>query len=136
LQRKRANRWVASLVRDIRAGRRRAPDDTAAHAIALHRDPGGKLLDERIAAVELLNVLRPTVAVSVYIVFVAHALHTQREAREQLHRGAPDDVERFVQEVRRFYPFFPAVAARVREDFEWRGYRFPQGRRVMLDLHG
>src|SRR5690606_17387043 len=42
----------------------------------------------------------------------------------------------FVQEVRRFYPFFPAVAARVRHDFEWRGYRFPKGRRVLLDLYG
>jgi len=29
----------------------------------------------RIPAVELLNVLRPTIAASVYIVFYAHALH-------------------------------------------------------------
>src|SRR5690606_9130595 len=42
----------------------------------------------------------------------------------------------FVQEVRRYYPFFPAVAARVRSDFVWRGYRFPKGRRVLLDLYG
>src|SRR3546814_20911466 len=32
--------------------------------------------------------------------------------------------------------FFPAVAAIVREQFEWRGHRFPQGRRVLLDLYG
>ena len=42
----------------------------------------------------------------------------------------------FVQEVRRFFPFFPAVAGRVRETFEWRGYRFDRGTHVMLDLHG
>ena len=42
----------------------------------------------------------------------------------------------FVQEVRRFYPFFPAVAARVRESFEWNGFTFPKGRRVLLNLYG
>lgn len=26
--------------------------------------------------------------------------------------------------------------ARARRDFEWNGYRFPRGRRVMLDLYG
>ena len=41
-----------------------------------------------------------------------------------------------MQEVRRFYPFFPFAAARVRQEFDWQGYRFPQGRRVLLDLYG
>lgn len=41
-----------------------------------------------------------------------------------------------MQEVRRFYSFFPAVAARVRRGFEWHGYRFPRGGRVILDLYG
>jgi fatty-acid peroxygenase len=35
-----------------------------------------------------------------------------------------------------FAPFFPAVAARVRRDFDWKGYRLPRGRRVLLDLYG
>lgn len=41
-----------------------------------------------------------------------------------------------MHEVRRFYPFFPFVAARVRDDFEWRGYPFPRGRLVLLDVFG
>lgn len=41
-----------------------------------------------------------------------------------------------MQEVRRFYPFFPFAAARVRRTFTWRGYRFPKGTRVLLDLYG
>jgi fatty-acid peroxygenase len=45
-------------------------------------------------------------------------------------------VERFVQEARRFYPFFPSAVARVQKDFEWKGYRFPSGTRTMLDLYG
>src|SRR3546814_15017346 len=95
------------------------------------------LLSLHVAAVEILNVIRPIVAVGVYITFVAHALHQFPECRRKVEAG--DDTsytEMFVQEVRRFYPFFPAVAALVRREFEWRGYHFPSGRRVILDLYG
>src|SRR3546814_15123713 len=77
------------------------------------------LLSLHVAAVEILNVIRPIVAVGVYITFVAHALHQFPECRRKVEAG--DDTsytEMFVQEVRRFYPFFPAVAALVRREFE------------------
>jgi fatty-acid peroxygenase len=89
-----------------------------------------------VAAVELLNVLRPTVAVSVFITFAAVALHQHPACRQQLEAGENDYAEMFVQEVRRFYPFFPMVGALVRHDFEWKGYPFPQGQQVLLDLYG
>ncbi len=47
-----------------------------------------------------------------------------------------DHCELFVQEVRRFYPFFPFVVARVRQAFDWQGYHFPKRRKVILDLYG
>jgi fatty-acid peroxygenase len=89
-----------------------------------------------VAAVELLNVLRPTVAVAVYLTFVAHALHQYPWCRAKLLEGDEHYEEWFVQEVRRFYPFFPSVMARTRREFEWQGYQFPRGRRVVLDLYG
>lgn len=46
------------------------------------------------------------------------------------------DLEAFVQEVRRFYPLFPAVGGRVMQSFEWRGHGFSPGDWVLLDLHG
>lgn len=51
---------------------------------------------------------------------------------------AADDgyTDLFIQEVRRYYPFFPAVAARTRRAFEWNGYRFTNDQRVILDLYG
>ena len=128
--------WIGRLIEQIRAGEVRVAEDSAAHAVAWYRDLDGELLDPRVAAVELLNVLRPTVAVAVYLVFVAHALQAYPECRRQLVEGGEDGVEPFVQEVRRFYPFFPSVLAVVREDFEWRGYRFREGTRVILDLYG
>ena len=129
----RSERWLASIIKDVRAGRLAPLPETALAVIAGHRDASKRLLTPRIAAVDLLNVLRPTVAVSVYIVFVAHALDSFPAASP---RGKDDKfADQFVQEVRRFYPFFPAVMAQARQCFSWQGIRFPKGRRVLLDLH-
>jgi fatty-acid peroxygenase len=131
-----AEAWLEALIDDVQAGRLRADPAGALHAVAAFRRPDGTALSPRIAAVELLNVLRPVVAVSVYLVFAAHALHVHPEVRQRLRTGDADYARAFVQEVRRFYPFFPAVVARVRDDFEWRGLAFPRGTRTMLDLYG
>ncbi len=134
--RRRANRWIEEVVARIRRGEVEAPAASAVQVIAQHRDLSGERLPLRVAAVEVLNLLRPTVAVAVYITLAAHALRTQPECRKKLAGGANGYTDSFVQEVRRFYPFFPALVARVRRDFEWLNYPFPKGRRVMLDLYG
>jgi len=131
--RSRSESWLNGLIEQVRAGRLNAPKGSALRAVAEHRDPRGELLDPEIAAVEMNNVLRPTVAVGRWVTFTALALHDHPEHRERL-RGADDEtVERFVNEVRRFYPFVGAI---VRHDFEWNGYRFEEGTRVLLDLYG
>ncbi len=131
-----AERWAGGLVEQIRAGRLEPAEDAAAHIIAFHREANGEPLSPQVAAVELLNVLRPTVAVAIYVVFAAHALHEHPECRDRLRGGDPAYADAFVQEVRRFYPFFPSTVARVCKDFDWKGYRFPGGTRVVLDLYG
>lgn len=132
--RRRLERWIGGLVRELRTGRQAAAD-TPIGIIARHTDERGRLLAPRVAAVEVLNLLRPTVAVSVYIVFLAHALHEHPEWRARI--GAdPSATEWFVQEVRRFYPFFPMIFARVRRNFEWQGYAFRRRRRALLDVYG
>jgi len=134
--RRQAERWLSGLVRDARAGRVETSAGSALCAIASHRDLRGQPLSVGIAAVELLNVLRPTVAVSVFITSAAHALYRHPEWRARFRSGDETGLDAFVQEVRRFYAFFPAVAARVRAAFTWRNIDFPTGRRVMLDLLG
>jgi fatty-acid peroxygenase len=129
-----AERWLASEIEALRAGRIGGRGE-ALRAVAAHRDAAGEPLPARVAAVELLNLLRPTVAVAVWIVFAAHALHRLPAWRDAL-RTQPALVDCFVQEVRRFYPFFPVVAARARRAFEWDGVRFAEGRLAMLDLYG
>jgi fatty-acid peroxygenase len=134
--RRRAEQWAGNLIERFRTGGLKAPEGSALSLIARYRDLDGGLLNKHDAAVELLNVLRPTVAVARYIAFAALALHEHPACREKLRSGKEGYLELFVHEVRRFYPFFPFAAARVRNTFTWRGYHFPKGTRVLLDLYG
>lgn len=127
-----ANHRAAGIVREAR--RRGAQPGSPLARIADHREPDGRLLGEEAAAEELLNIIRPIVAVARYVVFGALALHEYPTALRSIR--TPEGTRQFVQEVRRYYPFFPFAAARVRRTFEWRGFRFPRGRRVLLDLYG
>ena len=136
IARKRAERWLSGLIDTVRKGALSAPSGGALHQVAYHRDVTGLWLSSRVAAVELLNVLRPTVATSVYVVFAAHALQLNPKCRDELKGGDPRTLLRFVHEVRRHYPFFPAVVAKVRRDFDWNGFHFTKGTRAMLDLYG
>ena len=136
LARNRAERWLAQGVDDVRARVCPALETSAAHVMAWQRDQDGELLDRKVIAVELLNIIRPIVAIGRFIVFMALALHEYPRYRQMLQAGSEEELTWFVQEVRRFYPFFPAVAAVVKQEFVWQGYRFPQGRWVLLDLYG
>ncbi|SBT46060.1 cytochrome P450 [Micromonospora auratinigra] len=134
LARRRAEHWIGDLVDRVRGGGLPAPAGSALRVFAEYRDERGRLLPRRIAAVDLLNVLRPTVAIDRFVVFAALALHDHPGWQDRI-RGDDTATEAFVQEVRRYYPFFPVAAARVRRSFEWQGHPFPQGRRVLLGLY-
>jgi fatty-acid peroxygenase len=134
--RHRSERWISGLIRSVRDGQFKAVDGSALAVVALHRELDGHRMAVRIAAVELLNLIRPTVAVAVFIVQTAHAMHEHPELMPRIREVDDAYVERFVLEIRRFYPFFPTLVARVAEDFEWSGHVFRSGRRVMLDVYG
>ena len=134
-RRARTERWAGRLIDDVRAGRRQPPPDTALARIAHHRELDGTLLDRRTAAIELINVLRPTVAVARFVVFGALALHQHPSWRARL--AVDDDAVRaFAEEVRRATPFFPAVGGRALAPFTWRGHEVAAGDWVLLDLYG
>lgn len=110
-------------------------DPSPLTAVATHRDHRRELLPSRVAAVELINLLRPIVAIDRFVTFAALALHEHPEWRDRI-AADPDEALPFVHEVRRYFPFFPATAARVVAPFDWAGHHFPAGRRVLLDLYG
>jgi fatty-acid peroxygenase len=112
------------------------PEGSAVEVVAQHRDAGGERLDPRVAAVELLNVIRPTTAVSWFVAFSAHALISWPDHRERLVDGDPAFASAFAHEVRRFYPFAPFVGGRTPQAVEWDGERIPRNATVLLDLYG
>jgi fatty-acid peroxygenase len=134
--RKKGEAWVQGFIKAVRSGDLEVPEGAALYKISFHRDLNGQLLRSDIAAVELINILRPIVAISVYIAFCALALYEHPEAKEKLQNGTEEDFRMFVQEVRRYYPFFPAAIAKVREDFLWNGHHFRKGSPVLLDIYG
>ncbi|GAA3760950.1 fatty-acid peroxygenase [Spinactinospora alkalitolerans] len=130
---------LAGLVEDVRGGAVTAQPGSALDVVARHRDADGEPLHPRVAAVELLNVVRPTVAVCWFVAFAAHALHLWPRHRARLREGGEEGAayaEAFVQEVRRFYPFAPFIGGRAAADLTWRGEPIPAGALVLLDLYG
>ncbi|MEU3776266.1 cytochrome P450 [Streptomyces sp. NPDC032472] len=143
--RRRQERLFARLVERTRAqdGRQGAPalakaarEPSVLEAVARHRDADGALLDPHTAAVELLNVVRPTVAVAWFAAFAAHALHRWPEQAAALRADGGARARAFAHEVRRFYPFAPFVGGEAAADLVRHGERIPAGSLVLLDLYG
>jgi fatty-acid peroxygenase len=128
--------WLAHLVAGVRAGTASVAAGSAVEVVADHRDAEGELLEPRVAAVELLNIIRPTTAVSWFMAFSAHALIRWPENRDRLASGDAAFAEAFAHEVRRFYPFAPFIGGRAPREVEWDGERIPKHAMVLLDLYG
>jgi fatty-acid peroxygenase len=132
----RRERWLTQLVRDVRSGATTVPADSAVAAVAEHRDVYGQQLSSRVAAVELLNIVRPTTAVAWFVAYSAHALIRRPENRKRLADGDPAFAEAFAHEVRRFYPFAPFIGGRAARDLAFDGEQIPRNAMVLLDLYG
>lgn len=128
--------WLATLVDDVRAGRREVPTGSAVDVVVHHRDADGEHLDPHTAAVELLNVIRPTTAIAWFLAFSGHALARWPQHRDRLASGDPAFAEAWAHEVRRFYPFAPFIGGRAPQETEWDGVRIPRNSMVLLDLWG
>ncbi|SDK54631.1 fatty-acid peroxygenase [Methylophilus rhizosphaerae] len=133
--RKSAEQWISAEIKKTRAT---GPEnsDSLLQAFAWHRDEQGHLLPAGVAAVELINVLRPTVAIAQFMTFSVLALHEYPYVRAPLESSHPDYLDWFVLEVRRFYPFFPFLAAYTRQAFTWQGFEFQKGMLTLLDIYG
>ncbi|MFE6649305.1 hypothetical protein ACFVJS_22250 [Nocardioides sp. NPDC057772] len=136
-----ANRWARGLIREARSAAPSSPSSTSSppstpvEAIAAWRDPHGDLLSVPVAAIELLNVLRPAVAVAYLGTFAVQSLDDQSQQRPAV---AEDASQRhaFTQEVRRLFPFVPALAGIARQQSDWDGQLVSPGQRVVLDVPG
>jgi fatty-acid peroxygenase len=128
--------WLARLVEEVRSGGATVPPGSVVEVVAWHKDAEGEELDPQVAAVELLNIIRPTTAVAWFTAFSAHALIRRPQCRARLAEGDAAFAEAFAHEVRRFYPFAPFIGGRAPRENEWDGERIPKNTMVLLDLYG
>jgi fatty-acid peroxygenase len=134
--RAKAEQWVRGIIEDVRSGKLKADEGSPLHAMTFHSNLDGNLMDAQMAAVELINVLRPIVAIATFIAFATLAFHEHPEYREKLQSDDENYLEMFVQEVRRYYPFAPFLGGKVKRDFVWNRCEFKKGTLVLLDLYG
>jgi fatty-acid peroxygenase len=136
INRYRSQKWISSLVKSQRSDGESPLRQTPFSEVIKYRDSDDKLLSEKVAAVEVLNLLRPIVAISCFITFAIHALLNHSGIDRKRLSGDDEYLDFFVQEVRRFYPFFPAAVGRASKDFEFKGYLIREHTRMVLDLYG
>lgn len=134
--RKKAEKWVQSLIEEARTHPVAGKEEVALYAFASATDDDGELLPIDVAAVELLNVIRPTVALTVWIALMGHALFSRPDIYQRLHAEFDQLQDSFIQEMRRYYPFFPMLPAFAIQDVEIDGYLIPKDSWVVLDLYG
>lgn len=134
--RQQAESWCKDLIQKVRDNKLYPKEETALYQVSWHKELDGELLDLKTAAVELLNVLRPSVAIAIYFAFTALSLHQFPEVKEKLNGENPYYLHMFIQEIRRYYPFFPFNGAITRKNFEWNNYSFEEETLVILDFYG
>src|SRR5699024_5725743 len=111
-------------------------DNTILYQFALYRDLEANLLKKETVTVEIINLLRPIVAISIFLNFLFLAIYHHPEETKKVKSGDEQYSEMFVQEIRRFFPFFPFIVALVRKDFNWGDYQFKKGVLTILDIYG
>jgi fatty-acid peroxygenase len=126
----RANRWAREHIRRARRG------SPAVDGSILDRVAANRSLSDSVAAVELLNILRPTVAVAYFGAFSAHALDLHPQWRGRLAAGEPPVLRAFAHELRRCYPFVPLLTARLVKDYAWNDRLFRRRDFMVLDVIG
>ena len=134
--RKKSEKWAQSFIKNARINPVAGKEDVALYAFAKATDDHGELLPIDVAAVELLNVIRPTVALTVWIALMGHALFSRPDIYQRLHAEFDQLQDSFIQEMRRYYPFFPMLPAFAIQDVEVDGYLIPKDSWVVLDLYG
>lgn len=131
-----SEKWARELIEEARKHPVPGKENLALYTFANAKDLDGELLPVETAAVELLNIIRPTVALTVWVALTGHALFAQREIYEELKADFANLQDPFIQEMRRYYPFFPMLPAIAVSDVEIDGYLIPKDSWVVLDLYG
>ena len=134
--RKKSEEWAQELIKEARENPVPGKEDVALYAFAEATDLEGELLPVEVAAVELLNIIRPTLALTVWAALMGHALFSREDIYNELKGDFDRLQDSFIQELRRYYPFFPMLPAISLREVEVDGYIIPEDSWVVLDIYG
>jgi len=127
--------WIGQIIDDTRAGKLKPDRSSALYAMSFYKEADGVQLDTHMAAIELINIIRPIIAVATFITFSALALYQYPQYKEKL-RTDNNYYELYVQEVRRYFPLTPFLGAKAKKDFIWYQCEFKKDMIVLLDVYG
>ncbi|MFD1858939.1 cytochrome P450 [Aeromicrobium camelliae] len=125
-----AQRWARA---EIKRARKSGETETPLGQVAAWTGPDGRPLPLSVAAVELLNVLRPTVAVAWFVAATAESFVEWPEYRFAV-KVRSVDPKAYAHELRRYYPFVPVLAAKPRTATSFEGHEVPAGGRFVIDI--
>lgn len=131
-----SEKWAQDLIKNARKNPVPGKEHLALYVFANATDLDGELLPVEVAAVELLNIIRPTVALTVWMALMGHALFAKKDVYDKLKADFDNLQDPFIQEMRRYYPFFPMLPAIAVRDVDIDGYQIPKDSWVVLDLYG
>lgn len=134
--RKKAEKWAQELLQEAREHPLDKDRNLALYAFATAKDTKDNLLPLETAAVELLNIIRPTVAITVWVALMGRILFNKTEVYQKLANNFVELQDSFIEELRRYYPFFPMIPATSIQDVEIDGYLIPKDSWVVLDIYG
>lgn len=135
--RARVEQFLEKQIIAVRKGKISAEPGTALYEFAHWEDYKGNLMDARLCAIDLMNVVRPLAAVNRFVSYAVKAMIEYDQERIKLQvSDDPNYAYKFAQEVRRIFPFVPFLPGKLKKNIEFDGYRIKKGTFTLLDVFG
>ncbi len=135
--RERVEKFLEHQIKAVREGEQYAAPNTALYEFAHWKDLNDKPMDLHLCAVDLMNVVRPLVAVNRFVSYAVKALIEFDQERLKLQVTKDQNYAyKFAQEVRRIFPFVPFLPGRLKQNIEFDGYSLKKNTLIILDVFG
>ena len=134
--RDRVETFLENQIIAVREGKINPPQGTALYEFSHWEDFEGNLMDSRLCSIDLMNVVRPLVAINRFVSFGVKAFHDYPGEAERVFNNEDDYAYKFIQEVRRFYPFVPYLPGKAAVDIDFEGYTIEKDTFLVLDIYG
>ncbi|GGA97204.1 cytochrome P450 [Macrococcus hajekii] len=134
--RTRVEDYLEKQIKLTRKGKLFPEEGSGLYEFSHWKDMNGKQMDSRLAAIDLMNTIRPLVAINRFISFGVLAMHEFPGERVKVAEDDNSYAYKFVQEIRRYYPFVPFLPGKVKQNFTFDGYKFDKETMVIMDIFG